>query len=179
MPWLLLDRDGTLCVRHHYLTDPADVKLLPGVGKALQKAQMAGIRLAVVTNQSVISRGIISPAQLNAIHDALGNLLSPYSVELEYFFVCPHAPQDRCDCRKPQIGLLQQFERELGGRPCDSVLVGDSPSDLLAAKRWGCRSVAIYGSLFASEPEDSPWRPSAGLAIELAIEMLSSAHEHS
>ena len=73
--YVMLDRDGTVIEPHHYLDDPAKVKLIPGAAEGLRQIMDAGFGLVVLTNQSAIARGIIDTARLAQIHQRMNDLL--------------------------------------------------------------------------------------------------------
>ncbi|MFN7805586.1 MAG: D-glycero-alpha-D-manno-heptose-1,7-bisphosphate 7-phosphatase [Planctomycetaceae bacterium] len=127
---VLLDRDGTLNVERNYLAEASGLELLPGVIPALRRLREHGLGLVVVTNQSGVARKLIQPAQLEAIHDRLHELLGEGGIELDGIYVCPHGPQSVCHCRKPRAGLALQAARELGGALSESFVVGDKPADI-------------------------------------------------
>jgi D-glycero-D-manno-heptose 1,7-bisphosphate phosphatase len=93
----------------------------------------AGIPLAVVSNQSGIGRGFITAEQVDAVNRRIDELLGPFAG----FFICPHAPEDDCDCRKPKPKLILDAARALGADPACCVMVGDRESDVAAAVNAG------------------------------------------
>ncbi|MGB9105690.1 MAG: HAD-IIIA family hydrolase, partial [Terriglobales bacterium] len=123
--YVLLDRDGTLNVEKNYLSDPAGVELMPGVGQALAALQKIGLGLVVITNQSGVGRGYLDVAQLDRIHARLRELLSAEGVVLDGIYYCPHTPQEGCACRKPSTGLIENAAADLGFDPQRCFVVGD------------------------------------------------------
>ncbi len=143
---LLLDRDGTLMDDVGYPNDPAAVRLIPGAANAVRELVGRGFVPAVVSNQSGLARGLISPELAVAVHARFVELFENESgVRLPCFY-CPHGPADGCDCRKPQQGLLKQAAEALGmvGRP--AVMVGDKPADVEAGKRFGAMTFFLRQS---------------------------------
>ncbi len=135
MPAVLLDRDGVINEdRPGYVTRWEDFCLLPGALRALAALQSAGLRLAVVTNQSMVGRGFVAARALDEIHGRMLALCTASGVAIEGVFVCPHAPWEGCDCRKPRPGLLRRALAALGEPPDACVAIGDSVEDLLAAR---------------------------------------------
>src|SRR5215213_205397 len=94
---VLFDRDGTLVVDVPYNGDPARVEPMPQAREALMRVRAAGLRVGVVSNQSGVARGLLTPVQVDAVNLRVDALLGP----LGPFEVCPHGPEDGCDCRKP------------------------------------------------------------------------------
>jgi histidinol-phosphate phosphatase family protein len=136
---VLLDRDGTLVHDVPYNGDPDRVVPLPGACAALRRLRNAGVRLAVVSNQSGIARGLVSADAVDAVNRRVDELLGP----LGPFLVCPHEPRDRCDCRKPAPGLVLRAADALGVRPSACVMIGDIGADVEAARRAGAASVLV------------------------------------
>lgn len=149
-PLLLLDRDGTINAEVEYLSSPEQVSLLPGTVEGLRQAQQLGYKLAVITNQSGLAHGYFDETALAAIHNRLRELLAAEGVTLEAIYICPHAPDEGCDCRKPKPGMIEQALRELNGDRSRSLMVGDKPADIEAGKAAGIKAVLVrtgYGHL--------------------------------
>ena len=141
---VFLDRDGTIIEDRHYAASPEDIALLPGAGDALASLSRAGSRFFVVSNQSGIGRGYFSPADLEACHNRLQDLLAAYGVFLTAFRYCPHDPMlGPCGCRKPQIGLWTELQREFGLNPRHCLMVGDKLDDLRFGQRAGFAASAL------------------------------------
>ncbi|MFI7591348.1 HAD-IIIA family hydrolase [Micromonospora sp. NPDC049359] len=136
---VLLDRDGTLIEDVPYNGDPEKVRPLPGVRAALDRLRAAGLRLAVVTNQSGLARGYFDEAQMWAVHARVEELLGGFDAWL----VCPHDDADGCDCRKPSPGLVHAAARQLGTSASRCVLVGDIGRDVGAALAAGAAGVLV------------------------------------
>ncbi len=140
---IFLDRDGTLNPDPGYINSPDQFELFPGVPEALARLKRAGARLIVVTNQSGIARGFLTRDDLDAVHMKLKRLLDAADVSLDAIYFCPHHPDDGCDCRKPNRGMLDQAVREWGVNLDQSYLIGDHTRDIELAKRIGARSVLV------------------------------------
>ena len=139
----IFDRDGTLIVERNYLSDPAQVELIPGAAQALKALSDAGVGLAIITNQSGIGRGYFSERQLHAVHRRLEKLLAVFGVPLPPIYCCPHRPEDGCRCRKPRPGLLQQAGEELGFDPSDCFVVGDNVCDIELGRNVGAATILV------------------------------------
>jgi heptosyltransferase-2 len=152
---IFLDRDGTLNPDPGYIGSPDRFELFPGVAAALARLTRAGARLVVVTNQSGVGRGLFSSGDLDAIHTKLRRLLHDAGVSLDAIYVCPHHPDDRCGCRKPETGMIDRAVRELGIDLSRSYLIGDHAKDMELAKRVGAKRVWVttseHGELARSE----------------------------
>lgn len=156
---VLLDRDGTLNVERHYLSEPDGVELLPGVVEGLQRLRDFDLRLAVVTNQSAIARGYIDESRLEAIHARLQDLLAQGGVWLDGIYVCPHRPEEGCQCRKPEPGLVQQAAVELRFDPHEAFVIGDKACDIDLGRRVGATTLLVttgYGREALANPDARP-----------------------
>lgn len=145
---VLFDRDGTLVTDVPYNGDPAKVAVVPGAKEAVDRVRAAGLRVGVVTNQSAVGRGLITPHQLSAVNRRVEELLGPFDT----WQVCPHTGDDGCDCRKPAAGLVLAAARELDVPPAQLVVIGDIGSDVRAAQAAGARSVLVPTA--ATRPEE-------------------------
>ena len=144
-PGLLLDRDGTLCELVPYLSDPGQTRLVPGAAGALRRAREAGYRIAVVSNQSGVARGLFGGGAVAAVHRALDEQLAREGAAVDGYFVCPHHPDytGACGCRKPAPGMLREAASELGLDLRRSWMIGDADGDLRAGAVAGARSVLV------------------------------------
>lgn len=148
-PAVFLDRDGTLNVEKEYLYRYADWEWLPGVPQALRRLVKSGFKLVVVSNQSGVGRGFYTAADVVRLHRCVAAALRAEGVRIAGFYVCPHAPADGCDCRKPRPGLIQRAARERGIDLSRSFLVGDKAIDVEAALSAGVTPLLVltgYGS---------------------------------
>ena len=136
---VLFDRDGTLVVDVPYCADPSRVQPMPAARPALRTLRAAGIRTGVVTNQSGLGRGLLTPSAVAAVNAEVDRLLGPFDV----WRICPHAPDDGCPCRKPRPDMLLDAARELGLEPHRIAYVGDIGSDVEAARAAGAACVLV------------------------------------
>jgi D,D-heptose 1,7-bisphosphate phosphatase len=149
-----LDRDGVVNHEVNHLSSSKQFKLIDGVSKAIRQLNLAGTLVVVVTNQPIISRGVLSESGLRIIHNKMDTLLGKDNAYIDQVYYCPHHP-DRgfegeveklkieCQCRKPQAGLLLQAAQEMNISLQDSWMVGDSTADLLAGARAGVKTILV------------------------------------
>jgi len=136
---VLLDRDGVINADHEgYVTSWSQFHLLPGALEGLRQLTAAGYRLAVVTNQAVVGRGLASAAEVEELNARMVSALAEGGARTDAVLYCPHAPEDGCACRKPQPGLLIEAGRRLGVAPADTCVIGDWVDDIAAARAAGC-----------------------------------------
>jgi D-glycero-D-manno-heptose 1,7-bisphosphate phosphatase len=147
---VFLDRDNTLIEDPGYLSDPGAVKLMPGVDLALRSLAEAGFKLVVVTNQSAIARGLLTVPTLDAIHAELRRQLGEQGVRLDGIYYCPYHPEGTVepfaidsDERKPNPGMLRRAAKELDLDLSVCWMIGDSPRDVEAGQRAGCRTIRV------------------------------------
>jgi D-glycero-D-manno-heptose 1,7-bisphosphate phosphatase len=160
---VVLDRDGTLVVDRHYLCDPAGLEFLPGAAAALRHLSQFGYRIVVITNQSGIGRGLITPAQLQAMNQRLQDMVKAAGAQLAGIYCCPHAPDAGCQCRKPAQGLMLQAAAELQFEPARAVVVGDQDSDVEFGRRAGSFTIRV-----SSDGPDAGSTPADAVVADLA-----------
>lgn len=140
----ILDRDGV--INHDsadFIKSPAEWRPIPGSVEAIARLTKAGFTIAVASNQSGIGRGLLSLATLGEINDAMRQRVAAAGGRLDRIVFCPHLPEDGCDCRKPQPGMLlalaDHYDIPLSGVP----FIGDSSRDLQAAVAAGARPILV------------------------------------
>jgi D-glycero-D-manno-heptose 1,7-bisphosphate phosphatase len=143
-PAIFLDRDGVIIEnRADYVRDWKDVEIIPGVVQALAQIAVHPWKIVMVTNQSAIGRGIISYQTAQAINQQLVAELEKAGCRMDGVFMCPHAPNANCDCRKPRPGLLLQATQALDIDLSLSVMIGDAWSDLQAGQAAGVNQLVL------------------------------------
>jgi D-glycero-D-manno-heptose 1,7-bisphosphate phosphatase len=143
---VILDRDGVLNYEapdSGYVRQPGEFFWLPGALDALAMLRQAGVHLSVATNQSGVGRGLMTLAQLEAVHERMRGEAARHGAALDAVLVCPHAPGDQCACRKPAPGLIQMALAHAGIAPEASLVVGDDHRDLEAAARAGVKAALV------------------------------------
>jgi D-glycero-D-manno-heptose 1,7-bisphosphate phosphatase len=135
----ILDRDGVLNIQAPggYVLKPDQWHWEPGALEGLAELARAGIRISVATNQSCVGRGLMDLDGLEKIHGLMKMQAAKYGVSFSGIYFCPHAPDQGCACRKPLPGLLEQAIDESGIPAEQTLFIGDSETDLLAARAAG------------------------------------------
>ncbi len=141
--YVLLDRDGTINIDCHYLSNPDDLRFCPGAVMGMRKLRLMGLGLIVITNQSGISRGYFDRATLDRVHARMIAQLATEGVEVDGIYVCPHGPDDNCCCRKPRTGLVEQAIRDFQFAPHDTFVVGDKPTDIAVGQAFGATTFLV------------------------------------
>jgi D-glycero-D-manno-heptose 1,7-bisphosphate phosphatase len=143
-PAIFLDRDGVIIQnRPDYVRSWNDVEFLPAAVDALARLASAPYPMVFVTNQSAVGRGIISLETAQAINRRLVAELRAQGCRVDGIFMCPHAPEDGCACRKPKPGLLFQAAEALGIDLSASVMIGDAWTDLQAGAAAGVSRLGL------------------------------------
>lgn len=140
---IFLDRDGTVIEELHYLSDPKQVRLYPGAGRALHDLTAQGCRLYLVTNQSGIGRGYFTKADYTKVQHRVHTLLGEFGVKISAEAFCPHAPDEGCSCRKPGAGLFDFLTTGNNIDPARSVVIGDKNSDIGFGRSCGFKATIL------------------------------------
>jgi histidinol-phosphate phosphatase family protein len=174
-PWrpdaraLLFDRDGTLVHDVPYNGDPTRVRPFGTAAGAVRRLRAHGIRVGVVSNQSGVARGLLTPEQVAAVNAEVDSVVGPFDT----WQVCPHGPEEGCGCRKPRPGLIHAAARDLGVRPEECVVVGDIGADVSAAQAAGARSVLVPNP--ATRPEEVASAPVVATDLTEAVDLIVGA----
>ncbi len=138
LPALFLDRDGVIIENcPNYVRTWQDVSILPGALEALASLSATPYKIVIITNQSAIGRGLLPLETAHEINQRLVQIIAQAGGRVDGVYLCPHAPQEHCACRKPQPGLLLQAAQALSLDLSRSTLVGDAWSDLQAGRAAG------------------------------------------
>lgn len=143
---LILDRDGVLNREADdcgYITRPEQFEWLPDALAGLRALHRAGVRITVATNQSAVGRGLVTLEQLADIHQRMQEDAAAHGAPLAAVLFCPHAPEARCDCRKPAPGLIRAAIAGSEVPAEHSLVVGDDLRDLEAATRAGVSAALV------------------------------------
>ncbi|MGE5452509.1 MAG: D-glycero-beta-D-manno-heptose 1,7-bisphosphate 7-phosphatase [Acidobacteriota bacterium] len=148
-----LDRDGVINRDRAYVHQWNEFEFVPGAVDAMRRLREAGYALIVVTNQSGLARGMYTEAQYQTLTTHMREALAQAGAEVTAVYHCPHHPKGtvsdlaiECDCRKPQPGMILRAAQEHGLSLADSILVGDKPSDIEAARAAGVGKAYIVQS---------------------------------
>jgi HAD superfamily hydrolase (TIGR01662 family) len=164
---VLFDRDGTLIHDVPYNTDPAAVRPIDGAKQALDRLRELGIPVGVVSNQSGVASGLISPEQLEQVNARVVQLLGPFDA----LCVCVHGQRDGCGCRKPAPGLVHAAAAQLGVPVHRCVVIGDIGADVTAAAAAGALGILVPNARTRSaEIRAAPHvAPDITAAVELVL----------
>ena len=137
-PALFLDRDGVIIEnRPGYVRTWSDVSIYPQALAALVSIRESPYKIVIVTNQSAVGRGLISLQTARQINERLLEELEAAGARIDGVYMCPHAPEEHCPCRKPKPGLLLVAAKELSLDLPRSILIGDALTDISAGQTAG------------------------------------------
>jgi D-glycero-D-manno-heptose 1,7-bisphosphate phosphatase len=179
---VLLDRDGV--INHDspdYILAATQWHPIDGSLEAIATLNAAGLTVAICSNQSAVGRGMLTPTTLQAIHDRMHAALAAVGGHLDGVFICPHAPDADCPCRKPRPGLLQQALEQLACPPERALMIGDSRRDLIAAEQVKIEGWLVQtgnGAALADDVRPStPVYPDLATAVPAILHRLPPIHE--
>ncbi|HZX20328.1 MAG TPA: HAD family hydrolase [archaeon] len=141
---VFLDRDGVIIKEKHHLSKINDVEIIFGAAEAIKKLNKKFLVL-VVSNQSVVARRISTSAEVKKINSYISKKLSKEGAKIDAFYFCPHHPliSGKCDCRKPEIGLLLKAKNKFKLDFSESFLVGDKTLDIKTGENAGCKTILV------------------------------------
>lgn len=150
---VFLDRDNTIARDVPYCSKLEDFELLPTVPEAIRLLNENGFKVIVITNQSGIARGYFTEETLNQIHKKMQDELALYGATIDGIYYCPHHPDGKCDCRKPETALFHKAAAEHNIDFKSSYMVGDMPLDIAAGKALGCNAILVTTEFNISPPD--------------------------
>jgi len=141
---IFLDRDGVINrKRDDYVKIIDEFVVIDGIERAIRMLKNNGYLIIVITNQSAVNRGLLTEEGLNDIHNHMLKELEKNGAKIDGVYYCLHRPEENCECRKPKPGMLIKAINDFSISAQDSFFVGDSESDIIAAKRAGVRGIQI------------------------------------
>jgi len=141
---IFLDRDGVLNKRKSdYVKSIDELMIFPNIGKSIKKFNDNNFLVVVITNQSAINRGLATFQNIHKIHHKIEDEIFKSGAVIDKFYICPHRPNEFCECRKPKSGMLLKAISELKIDPKSSWMIGDSDTDIIAGKHVGCNTIKI------------------------------------
>ena len=159
---VFMDRDGTVSEEIGYLYEAGLYKPFSYAGPAIRRINDSGMKAVLITNQSGIGRGYFDEAMVHQVHDLLRLELARYGARLDAVYFCPHRPDDGCDCRKPQPGMLRRAEKDLNIDLAGSYVIGDKHVDVETGYAVGAKSILVltgYGREERDSHRDSDRQP--------------------
>lgn len=143
---IFLDRDGVINVDKAYVSKIEDFEFCEGVFETLRHFQSLGYLLIIVTNQSGIGRGYYSKKDFETLTAWMLQELLHVNIKIDAVYHCPHAPEDKCACRKPKSGMFENAIKDHNIDVTQSWMIGDKPSDIEAAQNAGIGNTILVGN---------------------------------
>lgn len=151
-PAIFVDRDGVINRnRQDYVKSWAEFEFLPGAIEGLRRLSELGWPIIVVSNQSAVGRGVVEPQVVEEIHARMVAAIRRAGGRVDDVLYCPHAPEEHCDCRKPQAGLFHQAAERHNIDLSRSYMIGDAACDVEAARAAGCKPVVVRSGRWAEQ----------------------------
>jgi len=142
-----LDRDGVINQeRKDYVKKLDEFEIIDDIADAIKIIKSHGFLVIIITNQSAINRKLLSIEMLNKIHEKLKSHLKKNNTSIDKIYFCPHTPSEKCKCRKPKPGLIIQAINDFNIDISQSFMIGDSKTDIEAAKSAGCKGILLKKS---------------------------------
>ena len=152
MKVVFLDRDGVINEdRPDYVKSWEEFSFLPGAKEAIKALTEVNFGVIVVTNQAGIGKGLVSKIMVDEINRKMVGEIEEVGGKILAVFVCPHRPEDNCDCRKPKTSLFKQAIKKIKINPKQSFMVGNSGRDIEAGKKIGCQTILILDGKVSEE----------------------------
>ena len=170
---VFMDRDGVIIEQVAYLSKPEQAALIPGAVEALRIIHRHGDLAVVISNQSGVGRGYFTAADVDAVHDRIQELLAQSGEKVDEFSYCPHAPDEKCSCRKPSPEMILTTAERFGIDVHASLMLGDRMSDLECGRNAGCAKSVLVRTGYGAEQE--PKAREAGFPV--ADDMLAAVRD--
>lgn len=152
---VLLDRDGVINVdRPDSVKSLDEFQFIDGAIQAIARLTQAGHRIAIVTNQSVVGKGLVSEGELEEIHAHMCEMLAQAGGKIDAIYACYDHPDHPTNRRKPASGMIEEALRDFAVAAVDTPFVGDALSDLQAAAAAGCQRYLVKTGKGAHSIED-------------------------
>jgi D-glycero-D-manno-heptose 1,7-bisphosphate phosphatase len=171
---VFVDRDGVINKdRSNYVKKWPEFEFLPGSLDALKLLNLNGYHIIIITNQSAVNRRMVTEAGLHEIHEKMKAAVVDHGGSIEAIYYCPHVPEDGCNCRKPEPGLIYRAQADYGLDLSRICMIGDSLKDIRCARRAGCGRVILVRTGHGKEAE-SLCRDAGMVADHVADDLMAA-----
>lgn len=147
---VFLDRDGTINEEMGYINHIERFHLLPQSAQAIRLLNQNGWKVVVITNQSGVARGYFPESLIHQVHQKMKDRLRKEGAYLDAVYYCPHHPdvgfppyRQKCQCRKPATGLIEQAVKDLDLDPSRSYVIGDRGMEMEFGHRVGAKTILV------------------------------------
>ena len=156
---VFIDRDGTLIVEKGFLSNPADVEIIPGAVDAVAKLNSADFTVIIVSNQSGVARGYFDEDAVRKVNARMIEMFSEGGAKIDAIYYCPHYANGSvteyavdCPCRKPKIGMVEKAVSELNVVP--AFVIGDRKSDIELGKNLNVPAILVLTGYGKEQPDN-------------------------
>jgi len=143
---VILDKDGVINIDTHYPYKIEEIAFLPNIFRICRYLNNLNYEIVVITNQSGIGRGYFSTQDFLTLRDWIIREFEKQNIKILEFLHCPHKPSDNCSCRKPNTALYEYISERYCIDKSKSWAIGDKPSDIIAAKRYGIDQTVLISN---------------------------------
>ena len=186
---VFLDRDGVINKEVDLLYKPEQLKLISGVEEAIKQLNNSDYLVVIATNQPVVARGLCTEESIREIHKKLETLLSRQGAFIDRIYYCPHHPDKgypeenkkykiKCNCRKPEVGMFLQAEKDLNISKEESFMIGDTTTDIQTGKNYGIRTILVKTGYKGLDKKFSIKPDYIFQDLKEAVDFLLSAHNN-
>jgi D-glycero-D-manno-heptose 1,7-bisphosphate phosphatase len=176
--YIFLDRDGVTnrkLPEGQFVRCWRDFEFLPGVESAIAALNRSGRHIIVISNQRGIALGLYTRADVETLHMKLQEHMAEHGAHIDAFYYCPH-DRNQCDCRKPKTGLFEQVFRVFPEASAqNSIVIGDSITDIQAARTLGLLAIFIQGDPKTQKPGGEK---AAALADAVANSLIEAVEKY-
>ncbi len=167
---VFLDRDGTINLNNGgYIHKREDFEYAPGAVAAMKKIAAAGYLLFIITNQSGIGRKYYKRSDFLRLNSWMLSDLQSKGIKISKVYYCPHAPEDKCSCRKPETGLLLRAVREFKVSLNKSWIIGDDDRDVICGRRANLRTIKLGAKMKNSKLQPKHYAKDLRQAAEIIL----------
>jgi D-glycero-D-manno-heptose 1,7-bisphosphate phosphatase len=153
---IFIDRDGTLIEEVNFLHRVEDLRFFNYTDEAVKLLKEHGFLIVIATNQSGIGRGIYTENQMHNVHQAIQNQLTE---KIDAFYFCPHVPDEGCDCRKPNLGMIESACKDFSIDLSESWMIGDKVLDVELGRNANIKTALVrtgYGEKDEKKLKNQP-----------------------
>ena len=148
---VFLDRDGTIIKEKDFIKDPQEIEFISGSIQAIKILKNLGYKIIVVSNQSGVGRGILTEEMVKKVNHFFMRKLAEKDAPVDAIYYCPHHPDQNCDCRKPETGMLKKAAKDHKLNLEDAVVIGDKLTDVRLGKNIGAKTILVLTGYGKSE----------------------------
>ena len=138
-----LDRDGIINVDYGYVHEIEKFEFIPGVLDALKELTKSDFKIIIITDQSGIGRGYYTEEDYQTLTKYMLKEFEKNKIRIDKVYHCPHSPESKCSCRKPEIGMLEKAKKDFEIDFKKSYFIGDKTSDIQCGKNTGCKTILV------------------------------------